>query len=314
MPSLYKTWDEYMDAFWQVGGVIEAAPSWNPAHVVSPSVSFFVAPDGEIDLIGSFDRFQAKEYINAGWFFPQTSLPNMNLMTLCKSIGDILYEKGVIGHVTVDLVAFPDPTNPKAHPLFWAVDINCNLSDYAAACFHFDLLMEGRIDKYTGQYFVEVQRDPDELVDADLVNEAKDKANKNEFFEPRNFMFCKYLHHPGLATIQFNTFFHMCRLESVSYDMEKRTGSTFWLYDCLQGGVIGLITVGEHRKVTVNYMVDALNFIQNQAGVIPSKALNEETAKMDELNVGDVFSRVISLVSYFKKHGQKSYQSFFRNL
>lgn len=61
-------------------------------------------------------------------------------------------------------------------------------------------------------------------------------------------------------------------------------------------------------------MVDALNFIQNQAGVIPSKALNEETAKMDELNVGDVFSRVISLVSYFKKHGQKSYQSFFRNL
>jgi hypothetical protein len=230
----------------------------------------------------------------------------MNLMTLCKSLGDILYEKGVIGHITVDLIAFPDPTNPKAHPLFWAVDINCCLTDYAAACFHFDLLMEGRIDKFTGQYFVEVQRDPDELVDADVANESKDKANKNEFFEPRNFMFCKYLHHPGLATIQFNTFFHMCRLESVSYDMEKRTGSTFCLYDCLQGGVIGLITVGEHRKVTVSYMVEALNFIQNQAGVIPSKALNEESIRMDEINVGDVFSRVISLVSYFKKGGYKA--------
>jgi hypothetical protein len=57
------------------------------------------------------DRFTAKPCINTGCFFPQISLPNMNMMTICKSIGDILYEKGVIGHVTVDLVAFPDPTN-----------------------------------------------------------------------------------------------------------------------------------------------------------------------------------------------------------
>jgi hypothetical protein len=67
-----------------------------------------------------------------------------------------------------------------------------------------------------------------------------------------------------------------------------------------------LITVGEHRKVTVNYMVEALNFIQNQAGVIPSKAMNEDAIRMDEINVGDVFSRVLALVSYFKKGGYKS--------
>ena len=65
----------------------------------------------------------------------------MNMMTICKSIGDILYEKGVIGHVTVDLVSFPDPTSPSAHPLFWAVDLNCNMTDYAASCFFFDFLM-----------------------------------------------------------------------------------------------------------------------------------------------------------------------------
>lgn len=65
----------------------------------------------------------------------------MNMMTICKSIGDILYEKGVIGHVTVDLVSFPDPTSPTAHPLFWAIDLNCNMTDYAASCFFFDFLM-----------------------------------------------------------------------------------------------------------------------------------------------------------------------------
>jgi|TARA_B110000285_G_C15140725_1_gene630613 hypothetical protein len=65
----------------------------------------------------------------------------MNMMTICKSIGDILYEKGVIGHITVDLVSFPDPTSPSAHPLFWAIDLNCNMTDYAASAYFFDFLM-----------------------------------------------------------------------------------------------------------------------------------------------------------------------------
>lgn len=34
----------------------------------------------------------------------------MNLMTISKAVGSVLFEKGVIGHVTIDLVSFPDPT------------------------------------------------------------------------------------------------------------------------------------------------------------------------------------------------------------
>ena len=92
-------------------------------------------------LIGSIDRFAAREYQNAGCMFPQQSLPNMNMMTISKSLGEVLYSKGIFGHVTVDLVSFPDPTSPQSHPLFWAVDLNCGLTDYATACFFFDFLM-----------------------------------------------------------------------------------------------------------------------------------------------------------------------------
>jgi hypothetical protein len=55
----------------------------------------------------------------------------------------VLYEKGVMGHVTIDLVSFPNPNDPKAHPLFWAVDINCELCENATICSFFDILMEG---------------------------------------------------------------------------------------------------------------------------------------------------------------------------
>ena len=69
----------------------------------------------------------------------------MNLKTLCASVGNVMYEKGIIGHITIDLVSFPNPTDPKAHPLFWAVDINQELTDNAAITCFFEILMEGSL-------------------------------------------------------------------------------------------------------------------------------------------------------------------------
>ena len=85
----------------------------------------------------------------------------MNMQTICNSIGEILYEKGIIGHCTLDLVSFPDPTAPQSHPLFWAVDLNCSLTDYGAACYFFDFLMEGELDPLTGKYTI--NNSPDDM-------------------------------------------------------------------------------------------------------------------------------------------------------
>jgi hypothetical protein len=51
--------------------------------------------------------------------------------------------------------------------------------------------------------------------------------------EKRGFVFLSFLHHPGLSSLVYNTFFHMCRLEQIQYDMEKRTGQAFALCDTL---------------------------------------------------------------------------------
>ena len=272
MPSLYRTWDEYIKRFCKVGGVIEATPMCAPAQLSMPSVSFFIEPDGETRLVGSFDRIEATQYVNGGCFFPQTSLPSVNLVQLAKSITAILYENGMIGHVTVDLVSFPNPTEPNAHPLFWAVDISAYLSDHASICFFFDILMEGQLDAETGDYEIESLEDGQTDLTAAQKKEAlgdmgQDKiaklAGSFKKKEPRTFMFCNFLHHPGLSTIQYKTFFHMCRLEQVSFDMEKRQGTTFTMYDSLQSAVIGLLCIGVHRKIAANYMIDALNFVQN---------------------------------------------------
>lgn len=122
----------------------------------------------------------------------------MNIQEFTSSVGKVMYDKGLIGHVTVDLVTFPNPQDPDGHPLFWAVDISAHITDNASACLFFDILMEGELDPMTGEY---------EIESTDNTFDEPDKrgGGENDFAavrkEPRNFMFCNYLHHPGLASI-----------------------------------------------------------------------------------------------------------------
>lgn len=83
----------------------------------------------------------------------------------------------------------------------------------------------------------------------------------------------------------------MCRLQSISFDLEKRSGTTFILSDCLQSGVLSILSVGEDRADVVEKMVEALNFIQSQAGPLPIKNMNEDT-RTDDISVTDVFSKI----------------------
>ena len=76
--------------------------------------------------------------------------------------------------MTVDLVTFPDPNDPSAPSLFWAVDINANLSDYASICLFFDILMDGHLDPETGEYEIEPLDDAGSEMPSPAIRE---KAN-----------------------------------------------------------------------------------------------------------------------------------------
>ena len=96
----------------------------------------------------------------------------------------------------------------------------------------------------------------------------------------------------------------MCRLEQVSFDMEKRQGTTFTMYDSLQSAVIGLLCIGVHRKIAVNYMIDALNFVQNQAGLVPPKV--EAPVATDSMQVVDIVARCRQIHRAFELRDRKA--------
>lgn len=83
----------------------------------------------------------------------------------------------------------------------------------------------------------------------------------------------------------------MCRLESISFDLEKWEGSTFILSDCLQSGVISILTAGATWKEVAKKMVQAIDFLQNQAGAPPIETVPDE-CRSDNIECIDVFSKV----------------------
>jgi len=100
----------------------------------------------------------------------------------------------------------------------------------------------------------------------DNTSQRTTQTNDEPKQEERSFMYMRYLHHPGLAQIQYKNFFHKCRLQNISFDIERKQGSTFLLQDCLQSGVIAMMTIAEDRKDSLNMMVDSFKFLESQAG------------------------------------------------
>jgi|DEB0MinimDraft_12_1074336.scaffolds.fasta_scaffold26247_1 hypothetical protein len=81
---------------------------------------------------------------------------------------------------------------------------------------YFDTLMDGKFNQKEGEYQIEVmqvaQQSPSKTTPGDLesgMNEsaleqaekASDTLKMESHIEPRSFLFCNMLHHPGLATI-----------------------------------------------------------------------------------------------------------------
>ena len=273
MPAIYANWKEYLKEYTRVGGVIEASPSFPSCKIQGVKVAFCILPDGEINLIGAYDKLEARKYITSGYMFPQTSLPNMNLQMLALSIGNTLFEKDVIGYISVDLVAFPDVSQKSGHPLFWAVDLDCAASEVSAVMNFFDFLMEGSLDPITGFY--------------NLATPVEDPIQNSRYF-----LYLPYIHHPGLGKVLYKTFFYMCRVQGISFDLEERKGTAFLLPDSLQSCVIGLISMGNNPLQVLKLMAETLDFVGSQGGIGIAKSGFREESRDDNISFAEVISMV----------------------
>ena len=82
--------------------------------------------------------------------------------------------------------------------------------------------------------------------------------------QPRTFCYVSKLIHLGLSQRQVNTFFQLCRLGGISFDLQNKHGTTFILIGSLRVS-IGLISTAKDRKIGVRLMLKSLDFIIKQS-------------------------------------------------
>ena len=105
MRWLWNSWQDYVDAFKRVGGVVEASPLTIHA---SPSANLFIEPDGNLSLTSTHEQIFSSTFTFVGAAFPQISVPFPALREATIAVGRACYERGIVGHVGVDYVAFMD--------------------------------------------------------------------------------------------------------------------------------------------------------------------------------------------------------------
>ncbi|KAL4447016.1 hypothetical protein ABPG74_013868 [Tetrahymena malaccensis] len=296
IPTLFQNYQEFLYYFLEHKGIIEASPLCSQEEVASPSVFFRLDPDGQTHVLASYDKIQGQDFVNFGNIFPQQSLPSLNLKQLCSSLGEKLCQKGIYGYITVDMIAFPDPSNKLNHPLFWLIGLDCYLNDYSSAFFIFDFLSKGKIDKITGRYYLGGNI-PEKILpeENEQENEDSEKSNIIDEFEERSFMYIPYIFHRGFNTMGYRDFFQLCRKNSISFDIEKKQGSVFLLIDNIENGVLSLMTISENSRKNIKFMTDALNFILQIVGVVQRKTQKDLYKRTDQIYLMDIISKVRNL-------------------
>jgi hypothetical protein len=110
---------------------------------------------------------------------------------------------------------------------------------------------------------------------------------------PLSFLYCPFIIHAGLSTLQMKTFFHLCRLANISFDIVRRIGSIFIFTDSLQSGTIGLMSFCDNKYGLYKYIVNALEFLSNRLEMEQGVVDNPRTDYVTFEEVKNTFKTII---------------------
>lgn len=76
--NVYRSGEEFINELVKRGGIIEACPTYLLSGIIgSPTISFLIEPNGEINNYFSYDRISANSFTTIAAYSPQNSIPNL---------------------------------------------------------------------------------------------------------------------------------------------------------------------------------------------------------------------------------------------
>ncbi|KAJ8602198.1 hypothetical protein CTAYLR_003604 [Chrysophaeum taylorii] len=207
-------WSTFIADVRHYGGVIEA----EPRDVIGrQAIHVFIRPDGAISVIAPQEILINHTYDRVAAVFPLFSVPSDALAAAATAVARKLYAQEVVGHFTLHFVAYRSREEIGALRL-WATELELGMNPFLVGHLLHRTVSEPRLN------------DGDDDVVSDCAY----------FLAPQ-------IYHEGLVSMKFASFFKICRLHGMSFNVRHRTGPMFLLVDSLASGLIGALVQGPHR-------------------------------------------------------------------
>jgi hypothetical protein len=78
--------------------------------------------------------------MSLGFVFPQQFLPMVKIAKVCDRLGRKLCAEGFIGHASVEMLCYPDPTHETEKKFFYGFDISLTMHEAVSVLSFFDFL------------------------------------------------------------------------------------------------------------------------------------------------------------------------------
>ncbi|XP_070686599.1 IQ motif-containing protein H [Pempheris klunzingeri] len=272
--SCYPNWACFLKTFLRQGGVVEAYPPSD--SVTCLTVDLLLEPGGEVRMLSCGDQLHGSCQLEVmGSTVPQTSVNPETLHSTCMRVGQACLQRHIIGYVSVDLVTFLDHSTMEQK--VWAIDLNLTYSDQLAMTQMLLMMTGGTLNCRAG--CLEVPMPIREKCCEHQIAAKPPVVN-------RYAVIGTHLFHSNLSMYYHNVLLKMCKAYGIGFNMKRKQGTVFVLYDNSKRCNIGLITVSEDLQGALVTFTRGLSVIHQE--ISASKLQGETNFKELTKDIEDV--------------------------
>uniref|UniRef100_A0A8C3AGA1 IQ motif containing H n=1 Tax=Cyclopterus lumpus TaxID=8103 RepID=A0A8C3AGA1_CYCLU len=273
--SCYPNWTCFLKTFLRQGGVVEAYPP--SESVTCLTVDLLLEPGGEVTMLSCGDQLQGSCQLEAiGSTVPQTSVQQETLKSICMRVGQACLQRLIVGYVSVDLTTFLNRKTMEQK--VWAIDLDLTYSDQLAMTQMLLMMTGGTLNCRTG------------CLEVPMPIQEK-CSQKQPPVVNRYAVIGSHLFHSNLSMLYHNVFFMVCKAHGIGFNMKRKQGTVFALYDGSDRCTVGMITVSEDLRGALVTFARNLSVIHQE--ISPSKMQGETNFKELIKNIEDVLQMTV---------------------
>ncbi|KAM3869947.1 IQ motif-containing protein H [Diretmus argenteus] len=230
--SCYPSWACFLKTFLRQGGVVEAyAPSDSWTCL---TVDLLLEPGGEVTMLSCGDQLHGSCQLETiGSSVPQSSVCPGTLHAICMRVGRACLQRRIIGYVSLDLATFLN--HRTSEQKVWALDLDLRYSDQMAMTQMLLITTGGRLNCRTCRLEVPVP-----ITEKSSAQIAAKLPVANRYA-----VIGSHLFHTNLSMVYHSVFFKMCKAQGIGFDVKRRQGTVFTLYDSSKRCSLGMVTISE---------------------------------------------------------------------